>query len=354
MMGSQQGHGSGVKINSGRASAYFVLGVLNTQGLRNLVVESTMGAAKKKQRQALDPAIIGAYDGEKATPEQKLWMWCRPLTADKAESKAAIPKLLEFLDAKQLLLLSTHAGHTTLVQLSSQVGDAEPANSWPRQWEVCIYDSLNPHPKLDGPLQKGVTLFLETTGAKKTGTRGHFKHTAQPVRIKQDDAIVCALMAIIRLMVKLTGEPEPEPAQWHSCADWLRTFFDLWFFMEAEDRGAVRRGFLQEVLLRAVSSGAGAPGPSREVRDAIVDECGNYVLVRSAYTNEKGTAAPPARTRAKVIERIEGRGCRFPVGDEKCALDCLARHRLAGTASPGERLVLRFSDRQSSGKASSC
>jgi hypothetical protein len=74
MMGEQQGHGSGVKINSSRASGYFVLGVLNTQGLRDLVVESTMSAAKKKQRQALDPAIIGAYDGVKTTPEEKLWI----------------------------------------------------------------------------------------------------------------------------------------------------------------------------------------------------------------------------------------------------------------------------------------
>ena len=53
------------------------------------------------------------------------------------------------------------------------------------------------------------------------------------------------------------------------------------------------------------------------------------LLVRSTYSEEKGGAV---RTRAKVVEQVKGRRCKFSV-------------------SPGERLVLRFDDSQGHMKA---
>ncbi len=99
---------------------------------------------------------MAAYDGKKTTSEEGLWKWCRPLT-DRVEGREAIPKLREVLDAKKLLCLSTHSVHTTLVQVSSRAGDAQQANAWPRRWEVCVYDLINSHPRLDAELQKGLT-----------------------------------------------------------------------------------------------------------------------------------------------------------------------------------------------------
>ena len=129
-MGKQQGPGNVsecVKIDADRASGYCVMGILNTQQLRDLNVSNTTSAsqrgrdatggspARKRQRQVLSADIIAGRDGKKTTPVERLWKWCRPL-ADRVEGHEAIPKLLEVLDAKALLCLSTHSLHTTLVR----------------------------------------------------------------------------------------------------------------------------------------------------------------------------------------------------------------------------------------------
>ena len=224
MMGKQQGPGNVsecVKIDADRASGYCVMGILNTQQLRDLNVSNTTSAsqrgrggspARKRQRQDNSADIIAGRDGKKTTPEERLWKWCRPL-ADRVEGREAIPKLLEVLDAKKLLCLSTHSLHTTLVQVSCLAGDTQLARSWPRKWELCVYDSLYSRPKVDAELQKGLAYFLETTGAKQKGREGNFTHACQPVRITQEDGVVCSLMTIIRLILILTGEQEPDATQ---------------------------------------------------------------------------------------------------------------------------------------------
>ena len=163
-----------------------------------------------------------------------------------------------------------------------------------------MYDSLNSRPKVDAELQRGLAYFLETTGAKDKGRGGNFTHTCPPVRITQEDGVVCSLMTIIRLILKLSGEQEPDATHWQRIAEMLRTFFDLWIFMQAEDCGAVRRGYMNEVLQQAaVSSGAGAPGPSQELPAATLNELGCYMLVRS--TPNSGGAV---RTRATVVVQV--------------------------------------------------
>ena len=310
-----------VEIDTQRASKYIVMGVLNTQGLRDLV--SGQNAARKRARAQSRPlnapdasepgsGILEIRDGTAASVSEReaLGKWLRPLVG-KAEGKDAIPKLYGALASKELLILATHAVHTTLVHLFPQTA------ARPTKWTTCVYDTFNPSPKMDPELQRGLTYFLEETKLKE----GPFTHGRQQSFIQQDGGIVCSLMAIIRLILLLTGETL-DAAHWQRCAELIRVFFDLWLFLDAEDRGAVRKGYLEEALRRAVSSGAGAPsgdaeGLSKEIETAVEEEDVGWLLTRSEGSKDGGAI----HTRARAIEHVRGRGCRFTVGQESVPLD---------------------------------
>ncbi len=129
-----------------------------------------------------DPGILEAGDGPREPRDDALKRLHRLVMGP---ASGMVPAVFP----SKLLLLSTHNVHTTLV-------------------ELCLEQTANRPP--------------------------NFRFVKQPQRIKQEDDIVCSLMAICRLILKLTEE-ELMDIYWTPCVQIIRTFFDLELFLKLEN-----------------------------------------------------------------------------------------------------------------------
>ena len=143
------------------------MGPLQTQHFRR--VESVVQSKFKKPRLQpscnleYGPEIVAVADGSPEparTSLKRLERWMKPMNSEKGE-------------LTKLFLLSTHAGHTTLVELSPR-HPAQKAGTSPQpvpaatQWNCCVHDSWKAKGDLDAKLSKGLNMFL-TAYWGKTG-----------------------------------------------------------------------------------------------------------------------------------------------------------------------------------------
>jgi hypothetical protein len=162
------------------AGSFRVMGPLHTGEFRSAVRPPT---SRQKKRKAAefdpDPAILEVRDGPAESCEDAL-IRLHSLVMGRASGmgSAVVPS--------KLLLFSTHAEHTTLVELFSAVlGAQQTADTVLRPraaptstdyWSICVHDSLNSNTELDGRLLRGLGKYLSVYGGKT----GDFKHVKQP------------------------------------------------------------------------------------------------------------------------------------------------------------------------------
>ena len=214
------------------ARSFRVMGPLQTEEFRGAVRPPKATSESKKRKAGeigqIDPEILAMREGTAESCEDALRRLHSLVTC---RAGLACGMGLALVPSK-LLLFSTHAKHTTLVELwcSEQTADkARQLSAATTEWSICVHDSLESKSKLDSLLQDGLNQYLSEYGNKT----GYFRHVKQPQMIKQEDDIVCSLMAICRLILKLTGEELP-PCHWTPCVQIIRTFFDLWLFLGLE------------------------------------------------------------------------------------------------------------------------
>jgi len=188
------------------AGSLRVMGPLHTEDFRRMVRKPTH--KRKAVEIDHDPEILAAEDGPPESRDDALKRLHRLVMGPASGMDSAV-------FPSKLLLLSTHNVHTTLVELCR-----EQTANMPPCWSICVHDSLECEPrKVDPLLNTGLSDYLIEYGGKT----GHFRFVKQPQRIKQEDDIVCSLMAICRLILKLTGE-ELLDIYWTPCVQIIRTF----------------------------------------------------------------------------------------------------------------------------------
>jgi hypothetical protein len=219
--------------NTNRAEEYFVFGVSHSESLRRLVSKPKRDVHKPLQVHE-DDVVSWNVPGESDGPDEALRRCIEDLGG------------AENVKWKQLLLVATCKLHTKLVHLASH---ADPKDSL--FWRVTNYDSLFPDESWDTNLRLGMTKVMVEAGLMDQGKK--FQYHKGRSADQGDDEVVCGLMAFINTIQVLTGETL---AFEHSlcCCEVIRVFFDLWYFKKAESDGAIRPGYLAEVLKKAVDA----------------------------------------------------------------------------------------------------
>ena len=238
-----------ILTKDGPASSCQVMGPLQTQHFRR--VESVVQSKEKKPplQVEYDPDITEVKDGSPEPALEALKRLGRWMTTESVNGEPNAQS-----QPMKLLLLSTHAMHTTLVELSPQ-HPAQKAGTSPlpvhaaTKWNCCVHDSLKAKGELDADLSKGLNTFL----TEYWGKTGRFKHENSVPFVAQHDDVVCSFMALCRLILKLTGETL-DATHWRACVGIIRCFFDLHLFLDAENRGAIEKGSIVFKLQQQASA----------------------------------------------------------------------------------------------------
>jgi hypothetical protein len=125
-------------------------------------------------------------------------------------------------------------------------------------------------------------------------------------------------MAICRLILKLTGEELPD-IYWTSCVQIIRTFFDLWLFLDLENSGALPTGFLVQRLEEAAATAGPVASSGGVIAQAVRDYDGfDWVLTIA----DDGANRGQLQTRSKSGGvTLMGRGCAFSFGNKTATVD---------------------------------
>jgi hypothetical protein len=240
-----------VTTDSARASSYHVLGVADS--LRTLGrLKTPKASVRPSDASPAGPAAFQKHadfgeswvvPGDAESPDETVLRLARAIVGSE---NVTLDKPLDPFGKRNILVVATWAGHTKVIRLVRREGT----------WDVWTHDSLGSS-KWDTALQAGMNAFLLATGLKDSRSRFAYHHgesiTQDTICAKGETTVqnTCGFLAFINASQLLTGQSLAQ-ADCTSCVEAIRVFFFLWFIMLAESQGAIRKGYLAEVLNKAI------------------------------------------------------------------------------------------------------
>jgi hypothetical protein len=188
--------------------------------------------------------------GDAESPDETVLRLARAIVGSE---NVTLDKPLDPFGKRNILVVATYAVHTKVICLVRRPKDSDGASTW----DVWTHDSLG-STKWDPALQTGMNAFLLATGLKGAGSRFAYHYGDS---IKQDTICAkgettvkntCGFLAFINASKLLTGQSLAQ-ADCATCVEAIRVFFFLWFITLAESQGAIRKGYLAEVLNKAIN-----------------------------------------------------------------------------------------------------
>ncbi len=113
----------------------------------------------------------------------------------------------------------------------------------------CLDPLLPRHIKMGPSSASRNEQFLLSTGLEDAGSRFSYNHGESIKQITVQNT--CCFLAFINASQLLTRQSLAQ-ADCTSCVEAIRVFFFLWFIMPAESQGAIQKGYLAEVLNKAI------------------------------------------------------------------------------------------------------
>jgi hypothetical protein len=285
-----------VTTDSACASSYHVLGVAHADSLRTLGrLKTPKASVRPSDASPAGPAAFQKHadfgeswvvPGDAESPDETVLRLARAIVGSE---NVTLDKPLDPFGKRNILVVATYAVHTKVICLVRRPKDSDGASTW----DVWTHDSLG-STKWDPALQTGMNAFLLATGLKGAGSRFAYHHGES---IKQDTICAkgettvkntCGFLAFINASKLLTGQSLAQ-ADCATCVEAIRVFFSLWFITLAESQGAIRKGYLAEVLNKAI----------QDVKlVAILDEGGNSkdaacALVHASPVLDNRVCGPP-------------------------------------------------------------
>ena len=235
--------GAGASLRTDKADKWYVFGVLHAETIRGVVTAKKPDATTAPESSF--PGVESCWSGESELPDEAVRRIVGGIVGSAASVDKAMLHGLNPFEGRDILVCASFGEHTSVFKLEGRPVGSKGGEF--RRWTVSIYDSCS-YRKWDNKLRQGMACLLERTCLKAASENFQYE---DGVSLIQDDSISCGPMSFINMARILTGE-SLEQKHSDSCVQVIRNFFDFKHFRDSENKGAIRRGYLEQVLRKAL------------------------------------------------------------------------------------------------------